>query len=112
MLRDSRVASKSAVDLDFCHRPYVRSPATIASGSATPLGLFSVQHHLCKMPTFKRIVLAQRPKGPIDATTFRTEAVELPPANSLKPEEVLLKIQHLSIEPGSLCIRYFSGASY
>jgi len=44
----------------------------------------------------KQIVLASRPKGPVQPNDFRLEEVELPP---LEPGQVLLRVQFLSLDP-------------
>lgn len=54
------------------------------------------------MPTYKRLVLAKRPDGPIESDTFRLETPEVPKASDLKADEVLVKVDHLSVDPGAL----------
>ena len=46
---------------------------------------------------YTRIVLAQRPKGPIDANTFRNEVVPFDLAP--KDKEILVKTIYLSLDP-------------
>ena len=50
------------------------------------------------MSTYKRIVLNERPKGPIEPTTFRVVEDKL---SDLEPEAngVLVKISWLSLDP-------------
>lgn len=52
------------------------------------------------MVTFKRIVLAERPETDIQDNTFKTETAPLPDKSSLKDDEVLIKVEHLSLDPG------------
>ena len=52
------------------------------------------------MPSYSRIILAKRPEGDIDHETFKKETVELPSESSLKADQVLVKVAHLSLEPG------------
>lgn len=54
------------------------------------------------MPKYSKIVLSERPKTFIDDKTFRKETAELPSESSLKPEEVLVKVEWLSVDPGEL----------
>lgn len=51
------------------------------------------------MASNTRIVLANRPEGDIDDTTFKTERGTAPDKSSLKSDEVLIKVEHLSIDP-------------
>ncbi|KAK9900255.1 NAD(P)-binding protein [Cystobasidium minutum MCA 4210] len=51
------------------------------------------------MVTFKRIVLAERPETDIQDNTFKTETAPLPDKSSLKDDEVLIKVEHLSLDP-------------
>lgn len=60
----------------------------------------SLDHFI--MPTYSRIVLAERPKTFIEDKTFRKETAELPAESSLKPEDVLVKVEHLSLDPGEI----------
>ena len=57
------------------------------------------------MPTYKQLTLAKRPEGPIESDTFKLETHEIPKASDLKDNEVLIKVLHLSVDPGasSLC---------
>lgn len=51
------------------------------------------------LPThYTRVVLAERPKGPIDARTFRTEVVPFDLALQ-RGEDVLIKTIYLSVDP-------------
>lgn len=54
------------------------------------------------MTTYKRIVLAQRPETDIDDKTFKMETAPLPDKSSLKADQVLVKVEHLSLDPGEL----------
>lgn len=54
------------------------------------------------MATFKRVVLAERPETDITDKTFKTETAPLPDKSSLKDDEVLVKVEHLSLDPGKL----------
>lgn len=53
------------------------------------------------MPSYKRIVLAERPTGDIVDSTFRTETATVPDKSSLKADHVLIKVEHLSLDPGT-----------
>lgn len=46
-----------------------------------------------------RIVLAKRPETYIENDTFRKETVELPPLSELKPDHVVVKVEHISVDP-------------
>jgi NADPH-dependent curcumin reductase CurA len=48
------------------------------------------------MPTSRRVVLAARPDGIPQSQHFRLETAEVP---TLKPGEILVRNQFLSVEP-------------
>jgi NADPH-dependent curcumin reductase CurA len=52
------------------------------------------------MVQYSRIVLAERPKAGIEEKHFRKEIATLADVSSLKPNEVLVQVQHLSLDPG------------
>lgn len=52
------------------------------------------------MATYSRIVLAERPETDIEDKTFKMEKVPMPDKSSLKEDQVLVKVQHLSLDPG------------
>ena len=64
------------------------------------------------MPSYSRIVLAKRPKTFIDDETFKYEKVEIPSESSLKPDQVLVKVRHLSLDPGKLQRYSYIDGSY
>lgn len=49
--------------------------------------------------TNTRWVLAKRPSTFIDEETFRKEVVDVPADSSLGPEDVLVRVEHLSLDP-------------
>lgn len=51
------------------------------------------------MSTYSRIVLAERPETDIDDKTFKMEKAPMPDASSLKNDQVLIKVEHLSLDP-------------
>jgi NADPH-dependent curcumin reductase CurA len=53
------------------------------------------------MGTNSRIVLAERPETDIDDKTFKMEKVPIPDKSSLQSDQVLVKVEHLSLDPGA-----------
>ena len=52
------------------------------------------------MSTYNRIVLAERRETDIDDKTFKMETAPMPDKESLKDDQVLVKVEHLSLDPG------------
>ncbi len=50
------------------------------------------------MSTYKRIVLNERPKGPIESTTFRTEEAKLQDLIP-GPNQAVVKVTYISLDP-------------
>ncbi|KAG8893514.1 hypothetical protein FRC01_013545, partial [Tulasnella sp. 417] len=46
-----------------------------------------------------KIVLAERPKGNVDDSTFRTEKVPMMSLTPSKPTEVLVRVDYISMDP-------------
>lgn len=51
------------------------------------------------MSKYSKIVLAERPKTFIEDKTFRKETADLPSESSLKANDVLVKVEYLSLDP-------------
>jgi len=60
------------------------------------------------MATYSRIVLAERPETDIDDKTFKMEKAPMPDKSSLKDEQVLVKVEHLSLDPGMYHVPRYS----
>ncbi|KAG8957292.1 hypothetical protein FRC00_004193, partial [Tulasnella sp. 408] len=46
-----------------------------------------------------KIVLAERPKGPVDDSTFRSEKVPMTSLTPSKATEVLIRVDYVSMDP-------------
>lgn len=57
-------------------------------------------YHQAIMSTYNRIVLAERPETDIDDKTFKMETAPMPDKESLKDDQVIVKVEHLSLDPG------------
>lgn len=94
-----------AAPLDFVR--YSSSPRVSASVfaisllPARPPAPITIPPDTSSMVQYSRIVLAERPKAGIEEKHFRKETATLPDVSSLKPNEVIVQVQHLSLDPGA-----------